>query len=185
MEEQVQKRAGRDWNHGEPKSGASGECASSPRSWTLLGKKPEEWGQPSLCILCSVRKQCILEIPLNADSNSRSIQWDYRFTVTFIPPYLPERFLYSTECTLVPWSKKCEIILSGNAVCLRKRGEKGEEVEGDGWINMDLNLNHMHSDTFFLCVKVDLHPGSEFSSGDWRPCLLEWKLTFSLKQQLC
>jgi len=49
-----------------------------------------EVSHPCIYILCSVRKR-ILEISLNADLNSRSIQRDYRFGVTFIPPYLPER----------------------------------------------------------------------------------------------
>lgn len=45
MEEQVQKRAGGDRNHGEPEPSAAGERASCTRGRTLPGQEPEERGQ--------------------------------------------------------------------------------------------------------------------------------------------
>lgn len=45
MEEQVQKRAGGDRNHGEPESRAAGECASGACGRALPGQEPEERGQ--------------------------------------------------------------------------------------------------------------------------------------------
>ena len=44
MEEQVQKRAGGDRNHGELEPSAAGERASRARGWALPGQEPEEWG---------------------------------------------------------------------------------------------------------------------------------------------
>lgn len=136
MEEQVQKRAGGDWNHGEPKSGASGECASSPRSWTLLGKKPEEWGQLSLYILYSVRKQCTLEIPLNAVVNSRSLQWKYKFTITSISSFLSVRFALQQWMHNNTLKQKGEIFLSGNALCLLKDGKNRRGGGRTEWLNL-------------------------------------------------